>query len=329
MSDATLAISLPIPGAPSTMGLELARRAADWGYGACWLSEVQGPDAFTQLGALATSTDLELGVAVVPVQTRTPMVLGMSAVTLAELSGGRFTLGIGASSELIVSEWAGQPFDAPLTHVRETVEALRPVLRGERTSHDGRYVNVSGYRPHTTPDDPVPLYVGALGPKMLQLAGEVADGVCLNQMGVKHVETMLSQVSIGAERAGRTMDDLGVVARLFCQVTDDVDAARRRAKHVFSPYVATSVYAAHYRRMGYGQEVDAIAAASKERDREAMSASMSDELVEDVFIIGDAEEVVNRIKAYYAAGVTVAVIAPITSDMAEVDATVRAIGQAW
>lgn len=329
MNGATLSVSLPIAGTTPGEGLDLARRASQWGYRGCWLSEVQGPDAFTQLGVLADSTDLELGVAVVPVQTRTAMMLGMSSVTLAQLSGGRFTLGIGASSELIVRDWAGQPFDAPLTHVRETVEALRPLLSGQRASYKGRYVEVNGYRPHATPDEPVPLFVGALGPKMLRLAGELADGVCLNQMGVEHVEEMLSHVAAGAEDAGRTLDGFGVVARLFCQVTDEPAEARETAKHIFSPYVATSVYAAHYRRLGFERQVDDVLAAAGDGDRPAMAAALSDDLVDTVFAIGDADHVVSRIEEYARAGVTVPVIAPISKDPTEVEETIRAVGEAW
>lgn len=97
-----LALSLPLTGVDARSAIEVAQQAADHGYTAVWTAEVNGPDAFTTLGALAVATDLDLGVAVVPAQTRTPMVLGMSAVSLAELSGGRFTLGIGSSSEVIV-----------------------------------------------------------------------------------------------------------------------------------------------------------------------------------------------------------------------------------
>jgi probable F420-dependent oxidoreductase len=329
-----LAVSLPLTGVGPAEGVEIARRAAEWGYGACWLSEVQGPDAFTQLGALATTTDMDLGVAVVPVQTRTPMVLAMSAITLAQMTGGRFTLGVGASSELIVERWAGQPFDAPLTHVRETVAALRPLLRGERGSYDGRFVRVDGYRPHATPDEPVPLWVGALNPRSLRQAGSVADGLCLNQFAPQHLGGLLDHVRTGAEEAGRDLrlgaeGGFGVMARLFCAVTDDVAAARPLVKAAFAPYIATSVYNRYYRSLGYEEEAEGVAAAAADGDRDAMAAAVSDRLVDEVFVLGNDEAVVARIREYLDAGVTLAALHPLVPGADAAAATLRTIAERW
>lgn len=330
MTETTLRVSLPLTRTGTVEGLDVIRRAHELGYTGCWASEVQGPDAFTQLGAVAATTSMELGVAVVPVQTRTPMVLGMTAVTLAEMSGGGFALGIGSSSELIARQWAGQPFDAPYTHVRETAEALQPVLRGDRTSYDGRFVRINGYRPHITPEVPVQLYIGALGPRMLALAGELGDGVCLNQLAPQHVDEMLTHVRAGAREEGRELPDgFRVMARLFCAVTDDVDEARQTVKRTFAPYVATSVYNAFYRRLGYEEEAEAVAAAADARDRDAMTAAMSDRLVDDIFLLGAADAVTGKVKEYVAAGVTVPVIAPILPGAEAALHTLQAIAESW
>lgn len=308
-----LAVDLPTGGGvPPREALAIVQRFADRGFDACWASEVQGPDAFSLLGAVAATTDLDLGVAVVPVQTRSAMVLGMSAVSLAQLTGGRFTLGIGASSEVIVRRWAGQPFDRPLTNVREMVEALRPVLRGERTSFEGDYVQVPSYRPHAAPPSPVPLYLGSLNPRSLRLAGELADGVCLNQVSPDHVPQLLDHVRAGAADAGRELgDDFGVMCRVFCAVTDDVAGARQLVKAVFGPYLATSVYNRFYRSLGYEEEAEAIAQAAAEGDREAIVAGMSDRLVDDIFVLGGPDEVAERVGAYLERGVTIASVAPM------------------
>ncbi|HEX9766079.1 MAG TPA: LLM class flavin-dependent oxidoreductase, partial [Nitriliruptorales bacterium] len=138
----SLAVSAPFPGCSAADAVAIVQDAAGWGYTACWAAEVDGPDAFTVLGAVAATTDLELGVAVVPVQTRSAFVLGMTALSLASLSNGRFTLGVGASSEVLVSRFGGLPFERPLQHVRETVQVLRPMLAGERASIDGDLVRV-------------------------------------------------------------------------------------------------------------------------------------------------------------------------------------------
>lgn len=329
MRDTRLSLSLPLTGVDARTGVELAISLRDAGYAALWASEVQGPDAFTQLGALAVNTDYDLGVAVVPVQTRTPMVLGMTAVTLHELSGGRFSLGIGASSELIVGAWAGQPFDAPLSDVRETFHALRPILRGERTTFEGERLQVRGYRPHTTPEPAVPLYLGALNQRSLRMVGELgADGLCLNQMGTSHVPTMLDLVRQGAAEAGTELpDDFPVVARLFCMVTGDRAGGREMVKHVFAPYIATSVYNRFYRWMGYEEEAQGVLDAG--RDREAQAAAISDELVDDIFCIGTPDEVAERIAGFVDAGVTVPAIQPLAMGAEQAEQMLRAIASAW
>src|SRR6266498_163727 len=241
MTGVPLAVTAPLAGCTVRESLEIAQRTRDWGYRAVWASEVDGPDAFTLLGALAATTDMDLGVGVVAVQTRTVFTLGMTAVSLAQLTGGRFTLGIGASSEVLVSRFGGQPFDKPLSNVREMVSALRPILRGERSSFDGRYVRIGGYKTPSAPPAPVPLFLGSLNPRSLRMAGELADGLCVNQVAPKHVPLMLDEVRAGASSAGRELSSpFPVMARLFCMVTDDAPSARQIVKMIFAPYVATS-----------------------------------------------------------------------------------------
>lgn len=330
MSETPLAVTAPLPGSTARDSVTLAQRAHDWGYRAVWASEVDGPDAFTLLGALAVTTDMDLGVAVIPVQTRTVFSIGMSAVSLAQLSEGRFTLGVGASSEVLVSRFGGQPFDRPLQYVREAVTALRPILNGERSTFDGEYVHIGGYKHPTPPPSPVPLYLGSLNPRSLRLAGELADGLCLNQIAPRHVPAMLDEVRTGAKEAGRELPSpFPAVARLFCLVTDDAAGARAVVKMVFAPYVATSVYNRFYRWMGYQEEAAAIAEAAKAKDKGAMTAAFSDRMAEDLFVIGTADEVTEKIREYVDAGITVPVIAPLAPDVQTAAATLEAIGARW
>lgn len=325
-----LAVNAQLAGSSARDSLDVVRRAWDWGYRAAWGAEVDGPDAFTILGALAATTDFELGVGVIPVQTRNVFVIGMTAVSLAQLTGGRFTLGVGASSEVLVSRFGGQPFDRPLTNVREAVEALRPILRGERSTYDGRYVKVGGYKTPTPPPSPVPLFLGSLNPKSLRMAGELGDGLCINQIAPHHVPAMLDEVRAGAKEAGRELPgDFPVMARLFCLVTDDAASARAVLRMIFAPYVATSVYNRFYRWMGYEEEAEAIAQAAAAKDREAMGKAFSDRIAQDLFVVGTADEVVARLHEYVDAGVTIPVVAPLAPDAAGAAATLQAIGDRW
>ena len=329
MTDVPLAATVPLPGCTAATSLAVAQRAREWGYTGVWASEVDGPDAFTLLGALAATTDLELGVGVVPVQTRTVFTLGMTAVSVAQLCGGRFTLGIGASSEVLVSRFGGQPFDRPLQHVREAAVALRPILRGERSTFAGDYVRVGGYKTPTPPPAPVPLFFGSLNVRSLRLAGELADGLCINQIAPHHVPTMLDAVRAGATAAGRQLADFPVMARLFCAITDDAPAVRARVARTFAPYVATSVYNRFYRWMGYAEEAEAIARAAAANDREQLAAAFSDRMARDLFAIGTVEDVVARLHDYVDAGVTIPVVAPLTTGPDAAAATLREIGTRW
>ncbi|MDX1510231.1 MAG: LLM class F420-dependent oxidoreductase [Nitriliruptorales bacterium] len=325
-----LAVSAPFPGCSAAESVELVQASVAWGYEACWAAEVDGPDAFSILGAVAATTDLELGVAVVPVQTRSAFVLGMTALSLASLTGGRFTLGVGASSEVLVSRFGGMPFERPLSHLREAVEVLKPILAGERASIEGEHVRVGGYRYPVPAPVPVPLWIGALNPRSLRQTGELADGLCINQVAPQHLGRMLDEVHAGAAAADRTLPDpLPVMARLFCLVTDEIDFARQMVKHVFAPYVATSVYNRFYRWQGYEQEAAAIQEAAEAKDKSAMAAAFSDRLVDDLFLIGSADTVTARIREYVEAGVTVPVIAPLAADAAGAGATLEAVAGAW
>lgn len=321
----TLAISPAFGGCSLDETLTISEEARDLGYSAAWVDEVVGHDAFALLGALAVRTDLDLGVAVVPVQTRSAFVLARAALTLAELTDGRFSLGIGASSEVLVSRFAGLPYDKPLTYVREMATALKPILAGERATFDGEKVTVHGFKYGLPAPTPVPLLLGSLNPKSLQLAGEVADGVCLNQMAPEHVSKMLAEVHKGAEAAERTLpDDFPVVARLMTVVTDDPDSATAKLKQNFAPYAATTGYNRFFRWLGYAEEADGIAAASDRGDKAGMVAAYSDRMAADVLIVGDEDHVASRVREYLDAGVTTAAIEPLAPGPKEVRRTLRA-----
>ncbi len=318
-------------GVTPKQAVAVARDAEGWGYEEFWGAEVDGPDALTILGAIAATTDLGLGVAVLPVQTRTAFVLAMSALSLSSLADGRFALGLGASSDVLVERFGGVPYERPLTWVRETVEALRPALAGERSTYEGHYVRIGGYRSPVPPTGgPVPILLGSLNPASLRLAGELADGICLNQFGTRHVQPMLDEVRTGARDVGRQLpEDFPVVARLFCAVTDEPEAIKAFVPHVFGPYVATPGYNRFYTWMGYGDEARAIAEAAERRDKNAMAAAYTREMVDELFLVGSAEHVCDRIEAFGEAGVTVAAVAPLAADEGGVRGTLEAVGTEW
>jgi len=314
-----LAASLPVP--PDLPACQrVAARVEALGYESIWIADTgAGPDAFVVAAAAAQVTrSIRLGTAVIPVYTRSPSVMAAGAGSVAQLAPGRFVLGIGASSETIVERWGGVPFRRPLTRMRETTQVLRSMLASERTSFDGRTVRTNGFRLVSPPPKPVPLYLAALMPPMLELAGEIADGVILNMMPVDAVPRMLEHVRRGAARAGRDASTLEVVARFQTIVTDDPAGARQAVRHMMGPYFATSVYNRFVAWCGFPEEAAAIARAWTAKDRAGNLAAVTDEMIDRIAIIGTPEQCRARLRQFADAGVTTPMVHPFLFDEAAI-----------
>jgi probable F420-dependent oxidoreductase len=269
---------------------------------------------------------VRIGTAVIPAYTRTPPVISSAAASCAELAPGRFVLGIGASSENIVQKWSGIPFARPLSRVRETVGTVRSILAGEKSDFSGRTLESHGYRLQmATPAPAIPIHVGALGPPMLELAGEIADGVTLNMMPVEAVPKMLEHVRLGAARAGRDPETIEVVARFMVCVTDDPDGARAMMRAFFGPYFATSVYNRFVAWCGFEQEAAEIRAGWEARDRARVGAAVDDSMIDRIAVIGSAQQCRDRLEAFRAAGVTTPMVNPIAGDEASAVAMLEAL----
>src|SRR6185503_3461424 len=190
----------------------------------------------------------------------------------------------------IVDTWGGVPFRRPFTRLRETVAMLRLMLAGERVTFEGKTVRTRNFRLVSPPPAPVPIYVAALMPPMLELAGEIADGVVLNFMPVEAVPRMLAHVRAGAERAKRDPSTLEVVSRFQVVMTDDVPAARTALRHMMGPYFATSVYNRFVSWCGFAEEARAIDAGWRAKDRSQNLAAVTDDMIDRLAIIGSAAE---------------------------------------
>lgn len=298
------AISLPPTGVTFADNIEFAREAESLGYDSAWVAEVGGNDAFALGAAVGAATErLRIGTAVVPMNIRGPAMLAMAASTMHAMSRGRGICGIGVSSPQIVEDWNGQSYDRPLRRARETIEVLRAMFAGEKVVYDGRCVTVKGYRMMPAPASPVPIYLGALNPMMLQLAGEVADGVIINMLGESFVPTVLAEVHKGAARAGRDPNEIEVVMRVQCCVTDDPQPIREAFASAFGAYIVAPGYDRFFTWQGFGDVVEGVSAARAARDRAASRAAVSDALLDALVVAGPADEVNARLKAFMNAGV--------------------------
>ncbi len=297
---------------PAADFIAVAREAEARGYHTAWVGETAGYDAITLMTVIATHTErLHVGSAVVPVQTRTPVVLGLSAASLNHLSNGRALLGLGLSSRIIVGDWHGLPFANSLQQVRETVEIVRRVAAGERVNFEGAYFRVKNFRMTAPPPArPVRVVLAALGPEMLELAGEVADGVVLNWIPPEAVPASVRHLEAGARKAGRTLDGFEIASFVRTCVTDEPASARETLARDITGYAIVDVYASFFRGAGFAAEVDAVQAAWKAGDRAGAVRQISPRVLDGLGVVGDEAFCRARIAEFARAGLTQPVVVP-------------------
>jgi probable F420-dependent oxidoreductase len=312
----------PLQALGPAAGLEVARRAASLGYRSFWTAEVTGPEAFSLLGAVSqVAPDLSLGTGVVALQLRTPPLLAMAAATLQALVPDQeIWVGVGISSPVVAGRWHGADYGRrPLAQVREFVTLTRACLSGDQVDFEGEFYNVSRFRLGVRLKERRPkIVLGALNEGMLRLAGEVADGVMLNYLPASHVPWSVEQVRKGGNAAILAYVHVGVTER-----EAGVELARR---DLFS-YATVDSYARNFERAGYGDAVRAVRERHAARDREGAVAAVSDEMVDGIDVIGDADHVAATVRAYVDNGVEVPIVFPLPwgeDRMATVDATLRA-----
>jgi probable F420-dependent oxidoreductase len=286
-------LTLPLSGLPLADHEDLVKRAEAVGYTDFWSGETNGPDGFTPLTLSAAWTEqARLGTGIVGVFQRGPALLAQEAAALADASRGRFVLGIGSSSDRIVEGWNGIPFEKPLSKVRETVEFLQTALAGERTA--------TGFKLETAPAERVPIMLAALRGKMLELAMERTDGAFTNFLPLAALPKVTAQLE-GAP-AG-----FELLCRFFC-IPGERDQVEPLARFMFSSYITVPVYEKFYRWLGYGEQIDPMVEAWKAGDRQAAAAAAPWEAIEDMFVFGTAEQMVERIESFVAGGITLPIL---------------------
>jgi probable F420-dependent oxidoreductase len=288
----------------------IAREAESRGYRTAWVGEASGAEAIVLSTLIATHT-ATIGIAngVIPVQTRTPIVYGQAAATLAHLAPGRFALGLGLSSEIIVGQWHGLPFTPSIQQMREAVQIIRTAAAGERVNFEGKFYRLKNFRlAIPAPPTPPRIYLAALGPRMCELAGEVADGVLLNWIPPSAVGASLAHVEAGARRAGRRPADVDVAVYVRTCVTDERGTVREALARDITGYAIVSVYARFFEECGYGPEVAAVNAAWKAGDRAAAVKGISERVLDGLGAVGPADHCREQLAAFARTGVTPVVL---------------------
>ncbi len=293
------------------------------GVDSVWVAETWGADAISQIAYLIARTSrIKVGAGVLPVGARSPALLAMSAASLTVLSEGRFILGLGSSGPQVMEGWHGVPFNPPLTRLRETVEIVRTALRGERLTYAGKVYQLplpgGEGRPIRLGLEPceVPIYLATLGPRGLELTGEIADGWLGTSFLPAHAETFFAPIRAGAERAGRSFEAIDRAAGGALAFDDDVPKLIGARKPGFAFQIGAmgsprhNFYKDAYERQGFSAMVDEVQKLWLEGKREAAAAAVPDEFVLGANLLGTEAMVRDRIQTYRDAGVTTLRVAP-------------------
>jgi F420-dependent oxidoreductase-like protein len=290
------------PGRDLAVSVDLARRAEALGYESVWVTHGGGRDSFLVLAAYGAATArVGLGNGVVPVYPRHPVAMAQAALTLSELTRGRFRLGIGVSHKSMMEGALGLTLTEPLAVTREYVDVLRGAL-GAGAVHEGKHFRVkwSIAVPERPPAPPI--YLAALGPKMLELAGEIADGAVLWLCAPEYIRRVaVPAIERGRTRAGKPAAGFEIVAAVPLAVTDDVPGTRAAFRGELTRYLTLPFYRAMLEASGYGSALAHF-------DR---SGETPDALADALGAVGDAARARAYVDSYRAAGVTLPVVRPI------------------
>ena len=311
--------------------LALARRADELGYAVVWAAEAYGSDSPTVLAYLAAQTkDIDLGAAVMQIPARSPATTAMTAATLDSLSGGRFRLGLGVSGPQVSEGWHGVRFDHPLGRTREYVDIVRLALSRQRVRYDGAHYQLP------LPDGPgkalsltvhplrdIPIYLAAVGPKNLELAGEIADGWLSIFFAPESSADQLAHLQAGRDRVGRSGEGFDVVTSTPIVIGDDPVACAAPVRPYAALYLGgmgsrdKNFYHALATRMGYGEAADEVQRHYLSRDYGAAAAAVPGEFVDRTSLLGPLGRVAERMRAFAEAGVTTLSITPYAASLAD------------
>lgn len=299
--------------------LEVAREADRLGYSVVWAAEAYGSDAATVLSWIAAQTQsIDIGSAIFQIPGRTPANCAMTAATLDTLSGGRFRLGLGVSGPQVSEGWHGVRFDKPLARTREYVEIVRMALRRERVTYDGQFWQLP------LPDGPgkaltltvhpvresLPIYLAAIGPKNLELTGQIADGWLAIFFSPEQAGEIMAPIVQGRESVGKTMDGFDVVPTVPVVPGASVEEAADQVRAYAALYVGgmgsrdKNFYNQLMTRMGYEEAAIQIQDKYMAKDYAGAAAAVPLDFLDSTSLLGPPDRIAERLHAYADAGVT-------------------------
>jgi len=308
--------------------LALAREAERLGWDSVWAAEAYGSDAATVLAWLAGQTStVGLGSAVFQVPARSAAMTAMTAATLDRLSGGRFRLGLGVSGPQVAEGWHGQRYARPLDRTRDYVAVVRMALARERVAYRGDTLELplpssqgKALKLTVAPvQRPLPVYLAAIGPRNIALAGEIADGWLGFLFDPAHAGEIRGALAQGAARAGRELDGFDLAVTVQARIDDDLDAARDAMRPMVALYVGgmgsreRNFYNDLVRRYGFEQAAATVQDHYLDGRPDRAAAALPPELIDALTLCGPAGRVRERLDAYREAGVTTLIAGPMAA----------------
>jgi probable F420-dependent oxidoreductase len=294
--------------------VECVKVAEERGYESAWMTEGHGGDQFAVLTACALATQrILLGTSISSVFVRSVPTIAMAAATVDHLSQRRFILGLGSSHKVQVEPEHGLPYGQPLQRIRDSIAVIRTLLRDGVVTYQGPTVTIERFDLWFPPIRPaIPIYLGAVFPKMLEVCGEMAQGAILVWSTVEAVPQAVAHITVGARRANRQPEDVDIAALLPCSVA----ANRQEAFDALRPVLA--FYAGFFPRyhrllvaQGFPEAAQAIRTAWNQGDQAGAARAVPDALIAAVAVAGTPTECRERIEAYRRAGITLPIILPV------------------
>jgi F420-dependent oxidoreductase-like protein len=327
-------------GWPETV--EFVLEAERLGLDVCWVAEAWGADAPSVLGYLAARTErILLGSGVIQLGTRTPVAIAQAALTLAQMSQGRFLLGLGPSGPQVIEGLHGVPFAAARSRARETVEIIRQAFAGEKISFSGSRFQIplpggegKPMRLSIAPNPDIPIYLAAMSPRLLELTGEIADGWLGTSFVPEGSAAYFTHLDAGLAASGRTRADIDVCEGAEVAFAEDEDELRemvvpRKKKLAFSlggmGSAGTNFYNDAYSRQGWAEAAAAIHERWQAGDRDGAAELVTDEMVLGTTLIGTEEMVAARLRVWRDAGVDTVRLYPAGDTL---DARLTTLGRA-
>lgn len=301
--------------------IERVKIADAAGVHSVWIPEAWGRDAFTILAVLAYETkQIRLGTGIVNIYSRTPAALAQHFATLDELSGGRMIIGLGTSGAQVIEHFHGVPFEPPRTRLKEYIEIINTLMKGEKLNYQGKLFNLQrGFTLRFQPvRDQIPIYLATLNAKSLKLTAELADGWLPIWLPMKKLKAEIDAVRSMSMAVGRPADAVSVRAPSTVAVTTHVDKARAAHAGTAAFYIGRMgvYYAAQLTRLGHGETVEKVKGAWQNGSR-AAAETVTDELVDETFCAGSVEECLDRMQAQEECGVDVHTVSVEAADNTE------------